>query len=106
MAEAEIPRESFPPIDLPIQPPFPPMEAKAVPSIPTGDGWLYEPKWDGFRCLVFRAGDQVLLQSKSGRPLSRYFPEVIDAFRQAPDARFVVDGEIVVSRDGAFSFGD
>src|SRR5688500_11097558 len=65
---------AFPPIDLPVTPPFPPMEAKIATEIPAGDGWLYEPKWDGFRCVAFRAGDQVLLQSKAGQPLGRYFP--------------------------------
>jgi ATP-dependent DNA ligase len=106
MAAPDIAPEPFPAIDLPIRPPFPPMEAKSVERIPQGAGWLYEPKWDGFRCLVFRAGDQVLLQSKSGQPLGRYFPEVIEAARAAPAQPFVLDGEIVVARDGALAFDD
>src|SRR5919204_2868639 len=105
-AAPEIPPEPFPPIDLPVRPPFPPMEAKSVEQIPRGDGWLYEPKWDGFRCLAFRRGDEVLLQSKAGQPLGRYFPEVVEAFRAAPAEHFVLDGEIIVSKDGVLSFDD
>ena len=62
-----------------IPPPLPPMEAKLVDSLPDGEGWQFEPKWDGFRCLVFRDGDEVELQSKAGKPLGRYFPEVVEA---------------------------
>src|SRR5215210_1083057 len=72
-AAAAVPAEAlegdFPDIDLPVRPPFPPWEAASEGKIPTGEGWLYEPKWDGFRCLAFRKGDQVLLQSKAGQPL-------------------------------------
>ena len=67
-------KQEFPPIKLPIRPPYPPAEAKAVDEIPRGENWQYEPKWDGFRCLAFRKGEQVLLQSKAGQPLGRYFP--------------------------------
>ena len=98
--------ESFPPIDLPVRPPFPPMEAKPVAEIPDGDGWLYEPKWDGFRCLAFRSGGKVLLQSKSAQPLGRYFPELVDALGRLPARRFVLDGEIVVAVEGGLSFDD
>jgi ATP-dependent DNA ligase len=98
--------EGFPPIDLAVSPPYPPMEARLVASLPAGDGWLYEPKWDGFRCLAFRSGDQVLLQSKAGQPLGRYFPELIDALRALPHQRFVLDGEIVIFVDGALAFDD
>ena len=59
---------------LPVRPPFLPMEARTVDSIPEDDSWQYEPKWDGFRCLAFRNGESVKLQSKSGQPLERYFP--------------------------------
>src|SRR4051794_21919699 len=76
--------EAFPSIDLPIRPPFPPMEARVASEIPRGANWLYEPKWDGFRCLVFRRGDEVLLQSKAGQPLGRYFPELVEGFRRLP----------------------
>ena len=91
---------------LPIQPPFAPMEALLVDEIPLGDQWQYEPKWDGFRCLVFRDGSEVRLQSKSGQSLSRYFPELIEAFLQLPCQRFVIDGEIAVPVDSHFSFDD
>jgi ATP-dependent DNA ligase len=81
---AERLQEGFPKIALPIQPPFPPMEAKPAKEIPSGPGWSYEPKWDGFRCLAFRSGDRVALQSKSGQPLGRYFPELVEALRDLP----------------------
>ncbi len=74
--------------------------------IPVGRGWLYEPKWDGFRCLAFRKGEQVLLQSKSGQPLGRYFPELVEALLKLPKRQFVLDGEIVILRDGHLSFDD
>jgi ATP-dependent DNA ligase len=82
------------------------MEALSVDEIPTGSGWQYEPKWDGFRCLLFRNGRDIFLQSKSGRSLTRYFPELVEAARALKVQRFVVDGEIVVPRNGAFSFDD
>jgi len=91
---------------LPIRPPFPPMEAQLVADIPHGDDWQYEPKWDGFRCLAFRDDDRVELQSKSGQPLARYFPEIVDAVRILKANRFVLDGEIVVPVDGQLSFDD
>src|SRR5713226_10464244 len=69
--------QPFPSIELPIQPPYPPSEASSVNEIPRGADWLYEPKWDGFRCLAFRNGKEVLLQSKAGQPLGRYFPELV-----------------------------
>src|SRR5687768_7173137 len=103
-----VPAESvgadFPTIDLVVRPPFPPMEALATEELPAGDGWLYEPKWDGFRCLAFRRGDDVLLQSKSGQTLGRYFPELIEAVRALPHDRFVLDGEIVIFTQGALDF--
>jgi ATP-dependent DNA ligase len=91
---------------LPVRSPYPPMEALSVDQVPTGPDWQYEPKWDGFRCLVFRDGDRVELQSKAGRSLSRYFPEVVAAVRKLKARTFVLDGEIVVPSDGAFSFAD
>lgn len=97
---------TFPDIALPIKPPYPPAEARSVSEIPQDPGWLYEPKWDGFRCLAFRKGDQVLLQSKAGQPLDRYFPELVAALRQLPGLQFVLDGEIVVFSDGHLSFDD
>ena len=89
-----------------LRPPIEPMEALSVASIPQGTQWAYEPKWDGFRCLVFREKDAVTLQSKSGKPLTRYFPEVAEAIRMLPKQSFVLDGELVVSHEGAFSFDD
>ena len=91
---------------LAVQPPFAPMEALLVDEIPTGDHWQYEPKWDGFRCLAFRDGSEVWLQSKSGQGLSRYFPELVDAFKKLPCGKFVVDGEIAVPVGSQFSFDD
>jgi ATP-dependent DNA ligase len=82
------------------------MEALSVDEIPTGSGWQYEPKWDGFRCLVFRNGRNVVLQSKAGRALTRYFPDVVEAVLALKPETFVLDSEIVVPRNGAFSFDD
>src|SRR5262245_60633778 len=92
------------PMALALRPPFPPMEARSVEDIPTGPEWQYEPKWDGFRCLVFRDGPKVELQSKSGQSLTRYFPELVAAALAVKATTFVLDGEIVVPADGAFSF--
>jgi ATP-dependent DNA ligase len=89
---------------LPLRSPFPPMEALSVDEIPVGEEWQYEPKWDGFRCLVFRDGNKVELQSKSGQPLTRYYPELVEAALKLKAKKFVLDGEIVVPADGAFSF--
>jgi len=75
-----------------------------VEEIPAGPGWQYEPKWDGFRCLAFRDGDRVVLQSKSGKPLGRYFPEIESAIRAVRAKRFVLDGEIAVPVRGRFEF--
>jgi ATP-dependent DNA ligase len=80
------------------------MEALSVDEIPVGEEWQYEPKWDGFRCLVFRDGNKVELQSKSGQPLTRYYPELVEAALKLKAKKFVLDGEIVVPADGAFSF--
>jgi ATP-dependent DNA ligase len=85
-------------------PPLPPMEAKLVEALPEGEGWQFEPKWDGFRCLVFRDGGDVELQSKAGRPLGRYFPEVVALVQALPARRFVLDGELVIAAGGALSF--
>ena len=89
-----------------LKPPLAPMEARSVDTIPEGPEWQYEPKWDGFRCLAFRDGAKVVLQSKAGKPLTRYFPEIVEAVRALAAQRFVLDGEMVVPRDGAFSFDD
>jgi ATP-dependent DNA ligase len=91
---------------LPIRTPYLPMEAISVSEIPEGADWQYEPKWDGFRCLAFRDGKSVKLQSKAGQPLGRYFPELIEQFLALAPTKFVLDGEIVVPVDGNLSFDD
>jgi ATP-dependent DNA ligase len=91
-------------MSLALHPPFPPMEALSVDEVPTGPEWQYEPKWDGFRCLVFRDCDSIELQSKSGQPLTRYFPDVVEAAARLTAKNFVLDGEIVVPEGTAFSF--
>jgi ATP-dependent DNA ligase len=91
---------------LPISPPYPPMEAKRVDAIPAGAHWQFEPKWDGFRAIVFRDGDDVEVQSKAGQPLARYFPEIVEAARSLKEKRFVIDGEIVIPVNGRLSFDD
>ena len=93
-------------MNLPITPPFPPMEAQLVDELPEGAGWQFEPKWDGFRCLAFRDGADVYLQSKAGQPLSRYFPEIVEAVSALKPQRFVLDGELVVPVKGILSFDD
>jgi ATP-dependent DNA ligase len=92
------------PLDLPVAPPVQPMLAKAVDGLPDGDGWLYEPKWDGFRAIVFRHGDEVFTQSRDLKPLDRYFPELAEPLKAALPERCVVDGEVVIARDGALQF--
>src|SRR5467141_614016 len=83
---------------LPIDPPLEPMLAKPADGLPTDDGWLFEPKWDGFRAIVFRDGDEVLIQSRDLKPLDRYFPELAAPIRANFPERCVVDGEVVISR--------
>lgn len=89
---------------LPLRPPIEPMEARAAATIPVGDEWNYEPKWDGFRCVAFRDGKDVELESKSGQSLTRYFPEIVAVLLAAPETRFVVDGELFIDREGGFDF--
>jgi ATP-dependent DNA ligase len=93
-------------VKLPIRIPYPPMEASIAEEIPTGDEWQYEPKWDGFRCLAFRDGEEVELQSKAGKPLTRYFPDLVAALSDLKPSRFVLDGEIVIPVDGELSFDE
>ena len=83
-----------------------PMEARAAERLPADDGlWQYEPKWDGFRCLAFKAGGAVKLRAKSGKSLGRFFPEVVGMLRQVAAERFVVDGELVIEIEGRLAFG-
>jgi ATP-dependent DNA ligase len=91
---------------LALHKPFPPMEALSVDEIPEGKNWQYEPKWDGFRSLIFRDGVAIELQSKSGQSLTRYFPELVATVASLKAKRFVLDGEIVVPSGRAFTFDD
>ena len=91
-------------MNLPVNPPLLPMLAKRVGELPTDGTWIFEPKWDGFRALVFRDGDEFLIQSRDEKPLSRYFPELLEPLRsQLPD-RCVLDGEIVIAKNSALDF--
>src|SRR5438477_2419624 len=80
------------------------MLAKRVEGLPSGDDWAFEPKWDGFRALVFRDGDEILIQSRDEKPLNRYFPELLDPLRAALPARCILDGEIVIVKDDELDF--
>ena len=91
---------------LPINPPYPPMESLLVNKVPAGKEWQYEPKWDGFRCLAFKDGTNIELQSKNRQSLGRYFPELISALQEIKAKKFVLDGEIVIPLNGGFSFDD
>lgn len=82
------------------------MEARSVEEIPTDHGWQYEPKWDGFRCLVFRDGDKIFLQSKNGQPLGRYFPDVVANVSKLKKQQFALDGELVIPIGGLLSFDE
>src|SRR5438128_12388469 len=87
-----------------LQGPIPPMLAKLATSLPEGEGWIFEPKWDGFRAIVFRDGDDLLLQSRDLKPLNRYFPELEDPLRRQLPRRCVVDGEIVIAGPDGLDF--
>jgi ATP-dependent DNA ligase len=89
---------------LPLEPPVAPQLAKGAKTLPEGDGWRYEPKWDGFRTIVFRDGDDVHLQSRNGKPMNRYFPEVAEAVSTIAPERVVLDGELVITVDGIQEF--
>ena len=89
---------------LEVRPGLAPMEAKLVDALPAEPGWRFEPKWDGFRCIAFRDGADLELQSKSGKLLGRYFPEVVAMLAALPQHRFVIDGELIIPLDGLLSF--
>src|SRR5258705_9068563 len=89
---------------LPVHPPIPPQLARSGKELPDGDNWVYEPKFDGFRTIVFRDGDEVHLQSRNGKPMNRYFPEVVEAVGRMKHDRLVMDGEIIVVVDGVQEF--
>jgi ATP-dependent DNA ligase len=91
-------------VNLPFDAPLEPMLAKPSNGLPEGDGWLFEPKWDGFRAIVFRDGDEVLIQSRDLKPLDRYFPELGAPIRASFPERCVVDGEVVISKNGELQF--
>ncbi len=91
-------------MNLPVNPPVLPMLSKRIEELPEAGTWIFEPKWDGFRALIFRDGDEILIQSRDGKSLNRYFPELVEPLRaQLPD-RCVLDGEIVIARDGGLDF--
>ena len=89
---------------LPFEPPIEPMLAKAADGLPEGDGWLFEPKWDGFRAIVFRDGDESYIQSRDLKPLNRYFPELEAPLKASLPERCIVDGEVVIAGDGGLQF--
>jgi ATP-dependent DNA ligase len=91
-------------VPLPIKPPIQPQLARAAKDLPSGDGWRFEPKYDGFRTVVFRDGDEVHLQSRNGKPMNRYFPEVIPQVLALPGRRLVLDGELIVVVEGIQEF--
>ena len=91
-------------MNLPVRPPILPMLAKRVDELPVGEAWIYEPKWDGFRTLVFRDGKEILIQSRDEKSLNRYFPELLAPLESYLPSRCVLDGEIVIARNGALDF--
>ena len=91
---------------LPLDRSYAPMEALLVAELPTGPAWQYEPKWDGFRCVVFRDGDTIDLMSKAGKPLARYFPDLVATMRAITARQFVLDGEIVIPHEESLSFDE
>ena len=93
-------------MSLPLPRKYEPMEAQPAQDLPKGAHWQYEPKWDGFRCLAFRDGERIDLESKSGKPLTRYFPELVRSLSELSAKQFVLDGEIVIAVDGNLSFDD
>jgi ATP-dependent DNA ligase len=93
-------------VNLPLNPPILPMLAKRVEELPAGDGWVFEPKWDGFRALIFRDGDEIFMQSRDEKPLNRYFPDLLEPLRSALPKRCVLDGEIVIVKNDGLDFDE
>src|SRR5215472_16272921 len=91
-------------VRLPVNPPVLPMLAKRVDKLPDGEDWIFEPKWDGFRALVFRDDDEILIQSRDEKPLNRYFPELLEPLRSALPSRCVLDGEIAIVKNDGLDF--
>jgi ATP-dependent DNA ligase len=90
--------------DLPLKPPIEPMETRQAQHLPVGDEWIYEPKWDGFRCVAFRSNQEVELESKSGQSLTRYFPEIVASLQAIEAKRFVIDGELFIESGAGLDF--
>src|SRR5215470_7457385 len=91
-------------MNLPVNPPVLPMLAKRVEELPPGEEWIFEPKWDGFRALVFRDRDEIFIQSRDEKPLNRYFPELLDPIKSQLPERCVLDGEIVIAQNNGLAF--
>src|SRR5947199_3452118 len=91
-------------MNLAVSPPVLPMLAKRVGELPPGEGWIFEPKWDGFRTLIFRDGDEIYIQSRDEKPLNRYFPELLEPLQAQLPERCVLDGEIVIVGDQSLDF--
>jgi ATP-dependent DNA ligase len=91
-------------VPLPVNPPILPMLSKRIAALPEGEGWIFEPKWDGFRALIFRDDDELMIQSRDEKPLNRFFPELIAPLRAQLPERCALDGEIVIARNGALDF--
>jgi ATP-dependent DNA ligase len=91
-------------VNLPVNPPVLPMLAKRVGELPAGGPWIFEPKWDGFRALIFRDNDEILIQSRDEKSLNRYFPELLESLRRELPARCVLDGEIVIVKNAGLDF--
>src|SRR5436305_11636687 len=91
-------------MQLPVNPPILPMLSKRIDKLPEGENWIFEPKWDGFRTLIFRDGDEILIQSRDGKSLNRYFPELLKPIETQLPARCVLDGEIVIASNGGLDF--
>ncbi len=91
-------------VNLPVNPPVLPMLAKRVDELPSGEDWVFEPKWDGFRALLFRDGEEILIQSRDEKPLNRYFPELLEPLQSALPSRCVLDGEIVIVANEGLDF--
>src|SRR5437764_11206777 len=91
-------------MNLSVNPPLLPMLAKRVEELPAGDHWIFEPKWDGFRALIFKDGDEILIQSRDEKPLNRYFPDLLEPLRSTLPKRCVLDGEIVIAQNNGLDF--
>src|SRR5919204_155910 len=104
MQDTSLKVKPAPPLNLPLQPPIEPMLAQLTRELPSGTGWLYEPKWDGFRALVFWDGEQLVIQSRDLRPLGRYFPELESGLRSNLQPGMVVDGEVVIAGANGLDF--